>query len=61
MRQIRVLISPAGEVQLETQGFPDSSCKDASRALERALGLVVRDQPRPEACLGQEPLRESTR
>ena len=60
MQQIRVLISPAGEVQLETRGFPDSSCKDASRALERALGLVVRDQPRPDACEAQEPLREST-
>ena len=61
MRRIQVQISPAGEVALETHGFEGSSCRDASRALERALGLITRDQPRadaPEAVEALEALRE---
>jgi hypothetical protein len=61
MRQFQILISPAGEVRLETHGFGDSSCRDASRALERALGLVLSDQPRTEFCPSPEPIRESCR
>jgi hypothetical protein len=61
MRRIQVQISPTGEVALETHGFEGSSCRDASRALERALGLITRDQPRadaPEAVEALEALRE---
>jgi hypothetical protein len=61
MRQIQVRVSPAGEVILETRGFEGSSCKDASRALERALGISTSDQPRSEFCLSPEPIRESCR
>ena len=58
MRRIQVQISPAGEVALETQGFEGSSCRDASRALERALGLITRDQPQEDASEGVEAIRE---
>ncbi len=38
-------ISPEGEVSLQTTGFADGTCKDASRAMEKALGLTVSDRP----------------
>lgn len=37
-KTIEVIISPNGESRLETKGFAGSECKDASRALESALG-----------------------
>jgi hypothetical protein len=35
---IQVTVSPKGETKIETTGFTGSSCQDASRALEQALG-----------------------
>ena len=35
---IEVVISPTGETKVQTQGFVGASCRDASAALERALG-----------------------
>lgn len=35
---IQVTISPKGETKIETTGFTGSSCQEASRALEEALG-----------------------
>lgn len=37
-KTIQVIVSPKGETKLETFGFTGSSCQDASRALEQALG-----------------------
>ena len=59
MRRIQVQISSTGEVSLETYGFEGATCKDASRALERALGLITRDQPKADASEAIEPIRES--
>lgn len=56
MRRIQVRVSPAGKVSLETVGFEGTTCKDASRALERALGVTTRDQPRADAPQAVEPL-----
>lgn len=36
---IQVVVSPKGETKLETKGFTGSSCQEASRALEQALGV----------------------
>ncbi len=44
MRRIIIAISPEGEVSLQTTGFADGTCKDASRAMENALGLTVSDR-----------------
>lgn len=38
---ITVLISPEGEIQLETTGFTGPACETASRALIQALGLTT--------------------
>jgi len=42
---IVVVISPKGEITTETQGFTGPQCRDVSRQLEAALGLVTRDSP----------------
>ena len=44
MRIIEVIISPAGETRVETKGFSGTSCRDASRALEQALGSQADEQ-----------------
>ena len=38
MKTIHVLISPKGEVTVETKGFSGPSCRDASKFIEEALG-----------------------
>jgi hypothetical protein len=35
---IEVIVSPTGETKIETKGFSGSSCRDASRFIEEALG-----------------------
>ena len=48
MRTIEVVINPAGEAVVQTKGFTGSACKDASKALERALGIIESDTPTAE-------------
>lgn len=45
---ITVEISPEGQVKVQTSGFAGASCKQATRALEAALGNVVSDDKTPE-------------
>ena len=45
MKTIQITIDPTGEVRLQTHGFEGAACKQASKALEQALGLVQSDQP----------------
>jgi hypothetical protein len=40
-KTIQVIVSPKGETKIETTGFTGSSCQDATRELERALGGTV--------------------
>ncbi len=39
MRKIEIIVSPNGETKLETKGWTGSSCEEASRFLEEALGV----------------------
>jgi len=48
MKTIDILVSPTGEVRLETRGFTGPSCREASRQLEAALGLTQSDTLTPE-------------
>ena len=41
---IEVIVSPTGETKLETKGFAGSSCRDASKFLEEALGQRTGEQ-----------------
>ena len=48
MKTIEITVSPKGETKIETKGFTGSSCREASRNLERALGLAQSDAPTAE-------------
>jgi len=41
---IEIIISPAGQTRLATKGFVGSTCRDASRFLEKALGVKQSEQ-----------------
>jgi hypothetical protein len=40
---IEIVISPQGETRVETKGFAGSSCRQASRFLEQALGTMAKE------------------
>ncbi|GAA5119348.1 DUF2997 domain-containing protein [Luteolibacter yonseiensis] len=40
-RQIRVRVSPTGDVLIEAYGFKGSGCEAATKAIEEALGTKV--------------------
>jgi hypothetical protein len=41
---IEIIVSPQGETKIETKGFAGTSCREASRFLEQALGSRVSEQ-----------------
>ncbi len=47
-KTIEITVSAEGSVSIKTQGFQGSSCKDATRDLERALGVAGRESLLPE-------------
>ena len=47
-KKIEITVSPEGATSIKTTGFSGSSCKDATRDLERALGVVGREHLQPE-------------
>jgi hypothetical protein len=47
-KTIEVTISPEGVTSIKTAGFMGSSCKDATRDLETALGVASRETLLPE-------------
>lgn len=48
MKTIEVIISPTGETTVTTKGFAGSSCRNASKFIEQALGIVQSDKPTAE-------------
>lgn len=47
-KKIEITVSPEGSVSIKTSGFAGSSCRDATRDLERALGVSGREHLLPE-------------
>jgi hypothetical protein len=47
-KTIEITVSPEGAVSLKTKGFSGSSCKDATRDRERALGVASKETLLPE-------------
>ena len=45
MKTITILIDKTGQVSMQTNGFDGQSCKDATKAIERGLGVVLSDRP----------------
>ncbi len=42
--KIEIIVSPKGETRVQTKGFTGSSCRDASRFIEQALGQRTTEQ-----------------
>ena len=60
-RIIEITISPTGEAVVQTKGFAGSSCRNASKLIEQALGIVQSDTPTAELYQTQtadQPLRQ---
>jgi hypothetical protein len=47
-KTITITVSPEGSVSIKTTGFTGSSCRDATRDLERALGVAGTEHLLPE-------------
>jgi len=47
-KTIEITVSPDGATSIKTTGFTGSSCRDATRDLERALGVAGRESLLPE-------------
>lgn len=48
MTTIEIVITPKGTSTVQTKGFRGSSCREASRFLEQALGNRIGEQLTPE-------------
>jgi hypothetical protein len=47
-KKIEITVSPEGGTSIKTSGFTGGSCKDATRELERALGVAGKESLLPE-------------
>ena len=47
-RMIEIIVAPNGSTQVQTKGFTGSSCIQASRFLEEALGKKASERKTPE-------------
>ena len=48
MKTIEITVTPEGATSIKTAGFSGGSCKDATRELERALGVSGHETLLPE-------------
>jgi hypothetical protein len=47
-KTIEITVTPQGSVSIKTAGFTGGSCRDATRDLERALGVSGTEHLLPE-------------
>lgn len=47
-KSIEIIVSPAGEVQIDAVGFKGADCEKATAYLEAALGVVRNKTKKPE-------------
>jgi len=60
VKTIEILVSPEGDIRLVTHGFAGEACRNATHALERALGIIQMDQPTDEMfSTVQEPVHQT--
>lgn len=58
---IEIIVTPTGETSVQTKGFTGPSCRESSKFIEQALGVVQSDVPTPEmyqSQIAQQPLRQ---
>jgi hypothetical protein len=53
LRIIEVTVSPRGETSVQTKGYTGGACLQASRFLERALGVTTVERKTAEFYEGQ--------
>ena len=64
MKTIEIIVSPTGQVRVETKGFTGGDCREASRFIKQALGKRAGEQLTSEFYQQQpqhQPLQEGTR
>ncbi len=44
MKIIEIIVSPTGQTQVQTKGFAGVECRQASKFVEKALGLKTGEQ-----------------
>ena len=44
MKTIEIVVSPQGQTNVQTKGFSGSSCREASKFMEQALGQRTDEQ-----------------
>jgi len=59
MKQIEIIVGPDGKTIVQTKGFTGTSCREASRFLEQALGVVEHEKPTAEFYLTGEVRQEN--
>jgi hypothetical protein len=47
-KTIEITVTPEGATSIKTTGFTGGSCRDATRDLEKALGVAGRESLLPE-------------
>jgi len=48
VKTIEIIVDAKGEATVQTKGFSGPSCREASKALEQALGVAQSDTPTGE-------------
>lgn len=48
MKHIEIIITPDGEVQIETVGYSGAECEQVTAELEKALGVAGKRTAKPE-------------
>ncbi len=43
MKKIKVIVDKEGNTEIKAEGFTSTACKDATKQLEKALGVVTKD------------------
>ena len=60
MKVIEVIVDTKGGVSMETKGFAGSGCREVTKALERALGMVTSDRDTPEIHLANQQSQQQS-
>lgn len=53
-KKIEITVRPDGSTSIKTKGFTGGSCRDATRDMEKALGLDGREHLLPEYFVNNE-------
>ena len=59
-RIIEIVVKPDGNATVQTKGFAGSSCREATRFLEKALGQVASEQLTAEFHNSSASVQQST-